>query len=168
MSSDPVLAGECGIKAVQHKATASGTSGIIFSVNTMVASTKSRVADQILLYLVDAVQILITLPTYCRILLRCTFCSRWVWEPVSAGAIAHPAFLNESHIQNAKEPIHFLCAESDLTFPAESHHRTERIIVDKRKIYHFQLFSSVGHHDGFAQRGSIDVENESLLSSFWC
>jgi len=79
-------------------------------------------------------------------------------DTVVAGAIAHPAFLNESHIQNSKKPIFFSCAEVDHTFPPESRHITEKILAENKQIYHFQLFSGVAH--GFALRGNPDVENE--------
>jgi len=87
---------------------------------------------------------------------------------VTAGAIAHPAFLHESHFKNCAKPIFFSCAETDHTFPAPSRHRGEEILTQDKRVYHFQLFSGVEH--GFALRGNMDdpyerwVKEESAAS----
>jgi len=239
MSSDPVLAapsGECCLKTVQHKGTASGTSETIFNINTYVTGIKSGVTDRILLYFadvfgpfyingqlvadyfasrgwlvlapdyfsgdpvwlhraapgmraeteegwdfeawkdkhmsfavknipgwVDAVKAKYGGPNTTYVTVGYCFGAPFVLtecakDTVSAGAVAHPAFLNESNIQTSKKPIFFSCSEVDHTFPAESRHKTEKILVDNKQTYHFQLFSGVAH--GFALRGNMDVENE--------
>ncbi|KAH8113618.1 alpha/beta-hydrolase [Phellopilus nigrolimitatus] len=77
---------------------------------------------------------------------------------VVAGAIAHPAFLNESHFRNMSVPLLLSCAEIDHTFPIEFRRRAEDVLVEDGRNYHFQVFSGVKH--GFAVRGDPDVENE--------
>ncbi|KAJ7582192.1 dienelactone hydrolase [Mycena floridula] len=87
---------------------------------------------------------------------------------VSVGAIAHPAFLNESHFRACTKPIFFSCAETDHTFPVKSRYRAEEILTQDKRVYHFQLFSGVEH--GFALRGNMDdpyerwVKEESAAS----
>lgn len=76
----------------------------------------------------------------------------------TAGAIAHPASLTDDDFRAVKAPIFLSCAETDGTFPAESRHKAEEILVEKKASYHFQLFSGVSH--GFAVRGDPDDENE--------
>ena len=49
--------------------------------------------------------------------------------------------------------------EIDPTFPLDKRRRAEDILVQKKAIYHFQVFSGVSH--GFAVRGNPEVENES-------
>jgi len=85
-------------------------------------------------------------------------CEALAVEKVSAGAIVHPAFLNESHFQNVKAPLLLSCAEIDHTFPLEFRRRAEDILIDIKNNYHFQVFAGVKH--GFAIRGDPNVENE--------
>ncbi|KAI0640321.1 Alpha/Beta hydrolase protein [Trametes polyzona] len=77
---------------------------------------------------------------------------------ITAGAFAHPAFLNEDHFRNVKKPILLSCAEIDETFPVESRRRAEDILVEEKATYFIQVFSSVKH--GFALRGNPDVSVE--------
>lgn len=79
-------------------------------------------------------------------------------DKVKAGAIAHPAFLDEDHFRNLKQPLMLSCAEEDHTFSAESRHRSEEILISIKAKYYYQLFSGVKH--GFALRGNMEVENE--------
>jgi len=76
---------------------------------------------------------------------------------VVAGAIAHPAFINEEHFEKAKAPLFFSCAEVDHTFPLESRRRAEDILVAKKAVYTFQVFSGVTH--GFAVRGDPNISD---------
>jgi len=238
-STDRVLAapsGECCLKAVQHKGTATGQAETIFNIKTYVSGSKESGSKQILLYYADVYGpffingqlvadyfasrgYLVLAPDYFNgdpvTLHRASPGFRsdtepgfdfeawktkhmsfavknlpgWVdeakaryggpntkyvtvgycfgaphvlnecaKESVVAGAVAHPAFLMESHLQNSKKPMFFSCSEIDHTFPAESRHIAEKILADNKQLYHFQLFSGVAH--GFALRGNPDVENE--------
>ncbi|KAH7913222.1 dienelactone hydrolase [Hygrophoropsis aurantiaca] len=65
---------------------------------------------------------------------------------ITACAMAHPAFLEESHFEKQKE--------ADENFPTESRHRAEAIMAEHKGTYYFQLFSHVNH--GFAVR--IELE----------
>ncbi|KAH7921620.1 alpha/beta-hydrolase [Leucogyrophana mollusca] len=69
---------------------------------------------------------------------------------ITAAAIAHPAFLEESHFENAKKV--------DDCFPVESRRRAEDIMVKRDGTYHFQLFSHVNH--GFSVRANPNIEPE--------
>jgi len=53
-------------------------------------------------------------------------------------------------------PIHF-ALEVDHTFGLESRRRAEDILVAKKALYHFQVFSQVQH--GFASRGDPNDPN---------
>jgi len=77
---------------------------------------------------------------------------------VSAGALVHPAFLDEDDFRNLKAPLLLSCAEVDHTFGLESRRIAEDILVANKAVYHFQVFSGVAH--GFAIRGNPEVENE--------
>ncbi|KAF9014599.1 alpha/beta-hydrolase [Hymenopellis radicata] len=68
-----------------------------------------------------------------------------------AGAIAHPAFLDEHHFHNNKSPLMLSCAETDRTFPLDARRRAESMLVAARTKYFFQIFSGIDH--GFATRG---------------
>nr|AMB48858.1 dienelactone hydrolase [Fusarium camptoceras] len=68
----------------------------------------------------------------------------------SVGAIAHPSFMNESHVQNSKGPIAFSVPATDKLFSAESRTRTIEICTEKGQQFNMQIFSQVGH--GFASR----------------
>ncbi|TFY82902.1 hypothetical protein EWM64_g1111 [Hericium alpestre] len=84
-----------------------------------------------------------------------TYCaSDWL----AAGAIAHPAFLNEEHFEKAKQPLLLSCAEEDFTFPVESRRKAEDILVGLKAEYHIQVFAKVSH--GFAVRCNLDVPRE--------
>ncbi|KAI8980621.1 alpha/beta-hydrolase [Trametes punicea] len=73
---------------------------------------------------------------------------------IAAGAFAHPAFLNEDHFRNVKQPLLMSCAETDVTFPIESRRRSEDLLVEQKATYYIQVFSSVEH--GFALRGDMN------------
>ncbi len=75
-----------------------------------------------------------------------------------AGAVVHPAFMSEGHIENVQKPVLFSCAETDHTFGLPARRRAEDILVAAQKQYHFQVFAGVKH--GFAIRGDPAVENE--------
>ncbi|KAG0697750.1 dienelactone hydrolase [Suillus ampliporus] len=77
---------------------------------------------------------------------------------VVAGALAHPAFLDESHFEKLDRPLMLSCPEDDLTFPHASRRRAEDIMVRRKCTYYFQVFSGVTH--GFAIRGDPDIETE--------
>ncbi|TFK91184.1 alpha/beta-hydrolase [Polyporus arcularius HHB13444] len=74
---------------------------------------------------------------------------------IRAGAFGHPAFLNEDHFRNIKQPLLLSCSEIDHTFPVESRRRAEDILVEGKKTYFIQVFGSVAH--GFALRGDPKV-----------
>ncbi|KAG1742663.1 dienelactone hydrolase family-domain-containing protein [Suillus paluster] len=77
---------------------------------------------------------------------------------VVAGALAHPAFLEERHFEKLAGPLILSCAEEDHTFPHASRRRAEDIMVARKCTYYFQVFSGVKH--GFAVKGDPDVEME--------
>lgn len=79
---------------------------------------------------------------------------------LAAGAIAHPAMLDEDHFVNSKRPLFLSCAETDHTFPTDARHRSEELLRDSafKPEYHFQVFARVAH--GFAIRGNPDVPHE--------
>jgi len=239
LTTDRVLAapsGDCCLKVVQHKGTASGRTETIYNIETYISGANDGRADRILFHFADVWGAyfinnqllndyyasqgwLVLAPDYFRgdpvTLHRATPGIRETTEPgwsydewkdkhmkfavenmpgwieavkkkygsektiytavgycfgaphvlnecardtIVAGAVAHPAFLNESHIQNSKKPILFSCSEVDHTFPADSRHVAEKILAENKQIYHFQLFSGVAH--GFALRGNMEVENE--------
>ncbi|KAL6303979.1 Alpha/Beta hydrolase protein [Sparassis latifolia] len=73
---------------------------------------------------------------------------------ISAGALAHPAFLDEPHFRRAKKPLLLSCAEVDHTFPAMNRRRAVDILVENKAKYHVQVFSGVAR--GFALRGNVN------------
>ncbi|KAF9235043.1 dienelactone hydrolase family-domain-containing protein [Melanogaster broomeanus] len=75
-----------------------------------------------------------------------------------AGAIAHPAFLEESHFEKLTAPLLLSCAEVDFTFGLEARRRAEDIMVGRKSTYHFQVFSGVQH--GYAVRGDPNKPQE--------
>ncbi|KAG2033011.1 dienelactone hydrolase [Suillus americanus] len=77
---------------------------------------------------------------------------------VVAGAIAHPAFLDESHFEKLDGPLLLSCAEEDHTFPLASRRRAEDIMVARKCTYHFQVFSGVKH--GFAVRCDPAIDTQ--------
>jgi dienelactone hydrolase len=77
---------------------------------------------------------------------------------IVAGAIAHPAFLEESHFEKMTRPLLLSCSEEDFTFSLEARRRAEDILVRNKTGYFIQVFSGVAH--GFAVRGNPDVPDE--------
>ncbi|KIJ66635.1 hypothetical protein HYDPIDRAFT_26966 [Hydnomerulius pinastri MD-312] len=83
---------------------------------------------------------------------------------LAAGAVAHPSgifdrttnVLKEEVIKNCIAPMLFSCAEIDPAFPTNARRQTEDILVNKKALYHFQIFSGVSH--GFAVRCDPSVE----------
>ncbi|OCH90524.1 alpha/beta-hydrolase [Obba rivulosa] len=72
---------------------------------------------------------------------------------VSAGAFAHPAYLDEDHFRKVKQPLLMSCAENDPTFPIEARRKAEDILVELKATYHIQVFGQANH--GFATRGDL-------------
>ncbi|KAH7921535.1 alpha/beta-hydrolase [Leucogyrophana mollusca] len=79
-------------------------------------------------------------------------------DAIAAGAIAHPAFLDESHFESLKQPLLISSPEEDHTFPLRSRRRAEDIMVANKARYYFQVFSGVKH--GFAVRGDPSVPHQ--------
>ncbi|KAH7886374.1 dienelactone hydrolase [Phlebopus sp. FC_14] len=77
---------------------------------------------------------------------------------IVAGALAHPAFLDESHFEKINRPVLLSCAEDDHTFPLPSRRRGEDIMIENKKTYYFQVFSGVKH--GFAVRGDPSIDQQ--------
>ncbi|KAG2140182.1 dienelactone hydrolase [Suillus clintonianus] len=75
---------------------------------------------------------------------------------VVAGALAHPAFLDESHFEKLDRAL--ILAEDDLLFPLASRRRAEDIMVSRKCTYYLQVFSGIKH--GFAVRGNPDIDTE--------
>ncbi|RFU74887.1 dienelactone hydrolase [Trichoderma arundinaceum] len=70
-----------------------------------------------------------------------------------AGAIAHPSFMNESHVFSVEEPIFFSVPNTDKLFIPEQRSRTIEILTSGKKRFNIQIFSNVGH--GFASRAYL-------------
>ncbi|KAF6758887.1 Alpha/Beta hydrolase protein [Ephemerocybe angulata] len=79
-------------------------------------------------------------------------------DRVVAAAFAHPAYLTEDHFKKLTKPLLLSTAEVDHTFPAASRRRAVDILIEKKAIFHVQLFSGVEH--GFGTKGDPDVEND--------
>ncbi|KAH7906915.1 dienelactone hydrolase [Hygrophoropsis aurantiaca] len=81
---------------------------------------------------------------------------------IRAGAIAHPAFLDEAHFEKLKQPLLLSCPEEDHTFPLCSRRRAEDIMLAKtaesRPQFYIQVFSGVRH--GFAVRGDPHIPHQ--------
>ncbi|KAI0829107.1 alpha/beta-hydrolase [Trametes gibbosa] len=77
---------------------------------------------------------------------------------ILAGALAHPALLDEDHFKAIKQPLLLSCSEIDHTFPLAARRRAEDILVERRATYFIQVFSGVSH--GFALRGNMAVPVE--------
>ncbi|KAI0640315.1 Alpha/Beta hydrolase protein [Trametes polyzona] len=69
---------------------------------------------------------------------------------VTAGAFAHPAFLDEGHFERIKRPLLMSSPEDDFTFPHAARRRAEDILVERRATYFVQIFGGASH--GFATR----------------
>ncbi|KAH7399178.1 dienelactone hydrolase [Phaeosphaeria sp. MPI-PUGE-AT-0046c] len=70
-----------------------------------------------------------------------------------AGAIAHPSFMNESHVSGIKAPIYFSVLNTDKLFEPDARSRTVEILTKENKRFNMQIFSDVGH--GFATRAQL-------------
>ncbi|KAH9914897.1 alpha/beta-hydrolase [Epithele typhae] len=81
---------------------------------------------------------------------------------VTAGAFAHPAFLDEDHFRNAKKPLLLSCPEEDFTFSLEARRRAEDILLarpeEHRAAFFIQVFSGARH--SFATRPDPDRRTE--------
>ncbi|KAH7041518.1 dienelactone hydrolase [Microdochium trichocladiopsis] len=71
----------------------------------------------------------------------------------SAGAIAHPSFVKESHVQNSKGSIAFAVPSTDNLFTPEARARVVGICTEQKQRFNMQIFSDVGH--GFASRARL-------------
>ncbi|GKZ16494.1 hypothetical protein AbraIFM66951_000278 [Aspergillus brasiliensis] len=70
-----------------------------------------------------------------------------------AGAIAHPSFMNESHVFGIDAPILFSVPNIDSLFMPEQRRRAVEITTEGKKKFNMQIFSDVGH--GFASRAFL-------------
>ncbi|KAI0352212.1 hypothetical protein OH77DRAFT_1409674 [Trametes cingulata] len=84
---------------------------------------------------------------------------------VTAGAFAHPAFLDEGHFMRIKSTP--LCSyvseagsttEDDFTFPHAARRRAEDILVSRKAAYFIQIFGGAFH--GFATRPDPSLKAE--------
>ncbi|KAJ2980782.1 hypothetical protein NQ176_g2436 [Zarea fungicola] len=71
----------------------------------------------------------------------------------SAGAIAHPSFVKESHVQKSKAPIAWSVPSTDKLFSPAARSRVIEICKEKNQHFNMQIFSDVGH--GFASRARL-------------
>ncbi|KAL7946820.1 dienelactone hydrolase [Trichoderma barbatum] len=71
----------------------------------------------------------------------------------NAGAIAHPSFMNESHVFGVDRPIFFSVPNTDKLFQPEQRARTIEILTSEKTRFNMQIFSDVGH--GFASRAFL-------------
>ncbi|KAL7911408.1 dienelactone hydrolase [Trichoderma velutinum] len=85
--------------------------------------------------------------------------ARFVCEQLSAGgictagAIAHPSFVNESHVIKINAPVIWSVPNTDKLFAPEERSRTVEILTQGGKRFNMQIFSDVGH--GFASRARL-------------
>ncbi|KIJ59647.1 hypothetical protein HYDPIDRAFT_100295, partial [Hydnomerulius pinastri MD-312] len=77
---------------------------------------------------------------------------------LTAAAMAHPAWLEESHFRAFKKPVMISCPEFDDTMPVAARHRAEEILSEIKVKHYIQLFS--GTHHGFAVRAKPEIEND--------
>ncbi|KAI0756074.1 alpha/beta-hydrolase [Daedaleopsis nitida] len=77
---------------------------------------------------------------------------------VTAGAFAHPAFLNDDHFRNVKQPLLLSSPEDDFTFPLPARRRAEEILVQRKATYFIQVFSGARH--GYATRADPELQTE--------
>ncbi|KAI8980617.1 alpha/beta-hydrolase [Trametes punicea] len=81
---------------------------------------------------------------------------------VTAGALAHPAFLDEGHFRRLKSEHHVSVSsqrsEDDFTFPSPARRRAEDIMVERKATYYIQIFSGAFH--GFATRPDPTIRAE--------
>ncbi|KAH9884650.1 Alpha/Beta hydrolase protein [Cubamyces lactineus] len=77
---------------------------------------------------------------------------------VTAGAIAHPAFLDGGHFRRLKKPLLISSPEDDFTFPSAARRRAEDIMVEQKATYYIQIFSGAFH--GFATRPDPSLRAE--------
>ncbi|KAF5672324.1 dienelactone hydrolase [Fusarium heterosporum] len=66
----------------------------------------------------------------------------------TVGAIAHPSFVKENHVQNSKGPIAWSVPAMEKLFSNDSRTRVIEICTEKEQRFNMQVFSHVGH--GFA------------------
>lgn len=77
-------------------------------------------------------------------------------QPIfDAGAIAHPSFVSIEEVKAITKPILISAAEIDPIFTTELRHETEKVLVEGKKVFQIDLFSSVAH--GFTSRGDISI-----------
>ncbi|KAK4506357.1 hypothetical protein PRZ48_000087 [Zasmidium cellare] len=74
---------------------------------------------------------------------------------ISAGAGAHPSFVEEDELGAIRKPLLISAAETDHVFPAEKRHQSEEILRGLGVPYHVSLYSGVAH--GFAVRADLSV-----------
>ncbi|KAI0696879.1 alpha/beta-hydrolase [Cerioporus squamosus] len=77
---------------------------------------------------------------------------------VTAGAFAHPAFLNEDHFRNIKRPLLLSSPEDDFTFPHAARRCAEDILVEQGATYFIQIFGGARH--GYATRADPELKRE--------
>lgn len=64
------------------------------------------------------------------------------------GAIAHPSFMNESHVFGVDAPLLFSVPNTDDLFVPEARTRAIEIMTEHKKLFNMQIFQNVDH--GFA------------------
>ncbi|KAI4718767.1 dienelactone hydrolase [Aureobasidium sp. EXF-10727] len=69
------------------------------------------------------------------------------------GAMAHPSFMNESHVSGVHAPLYIAAPSADSLFQPEQRARTVEILTQGVKHFNMQIYSNVGH--GFATRGNL-------------
>ncbi|KAH9854488.1 alpha/beta-hydrolase [Lenzites betulinus] len=78
---------------------------------------------------------------------------------VTAGAFAHPAFLDEGHFERIQRPLLMSSPEDDFTFPHSARRRAEDILVARVFTdYYIQVFGGTKH--GFATRPDPALQAE--------
>ncbi|KAH0199009.1 alpha/beta-hydrolase, partial [Aureobasidium melanogenum] len=70
------------------------------------------------------------------------------------GAVAHPSFLKESHVEAVQAPLYIVAPADDELFPQEQRNRTQEILTKGETHFSVQVYSGVGH--GFATRANLE------------
>ncbi|KAI5270051.1 dienelactone hydrolase [Aureobasidium subglaciale] len=89
----------------------------------------------------------------------CSWGARFVCQQLSddgicnVGAMAHPSFMNESHISGVESPLYIAAPSVDSLFQPEQRSRTVDILTQNKKCFNMQIYAEVEH--GFATRATL-------------
>ncbi|KAL4937914.1 hypothetical protein BDV06DRAFT_215512 [Aspergillus oleicola] len=93
-------------------------------------------------------------------------CDLLATDAISAGAFAHPAFLQERHFAKLQKPLFLSCSEKDHTFPTAARRKSNRHHERKRQQTPIAVILGVEH--GFALRGNMEDSYERYVKEQTC